>query len=80
MKEYEDASIIAVTDVLHFSSCIGGTGKLSEGISMFKQALVSYGLDHCSQNFQTMLLSVDALIGIMQETVFTRSVFGMNII
>lgn len=79
MKEYEDASIIAVTDVLHFSRCIDGTGKLNDEIFAFKQALVSYGLNHCSQNFQTISMSVDALIGIMQNTVFTRSVFGMNI-
>lgn len=80
MNEYDDLSITAVTNVLNFLCYVDDCGSLNEELSRFKEALALYGSDHSSEHFKAILLSVDTLIGMIQEAVSTSSMFGMGLL
>lgn len=77
MNEYYDLSITAVTTVLDFLCYVDDCESLTEELSKLKEALVLYGSSHSSENFQAISLSVDTLIGMIQEAVSTSFMLGI---
>lgn len=81
MKDYEKASVTAVSCIRNFSSFLEDSETLQKELLKFKKSLVAFAANHTNDDcYHTLLGTVTALSDIIYEAVSANAISGNDFV